>query len=142
MFDYIRVKYGSNLKEKTFAVWGLAFKPGTDDMREAPSVSLITSIIESGGKVQAFDPVANDEAAKKLPQEWVAENKLTFFDDNYGALENSDALVLMTEWKMFRNPNIRKMKEEMKNLCIFDGRNQYNPEYMKNNGFEYKGIGR
>ena len=71
-----------------------------------------------------------------------SENKLTLVDDNYTALENSDALILMTEWKMFRNPNIRKMKEKMKELSIFDGRNQYDPEYMRKNGFEYKGIGR
>ncbi len=142
MFDHIRDKYGSDLKEKIFAVWGLSFKPGTDDMREAPSVNLITSIIESGGKVQAFDPVANKEAAKKFPQKWIADNTLTFFDDNYVALQNSDALALMTEWKMFRNPNLLKMKEKMQNLCIFDGRNQYDPEYMIKNGFEYKGIGR
>ena len=142
MFDYIRDKYGSDLKKKTFAVWGLAFKPGTDDMREAPSVNLITSIIESGGRVQAFDPVSNDEASKKFPKEWIADNKLIFFDDNYAALENSDAMVLMTEWKMFRNPSIKKIKEKMQNLCIFDGRNQYDPGYMRKNGFEYKGIGR
>jgi UDPglucose 6-dehydrogenase len=111
-------------------------------MREAPSVNLITSVIESGGKVQAFDPVANKEAKKQFSREWVDENKLTFFDDNYAALENSDALVLMTEWKMFRNPSLQKMKEKMQNLCIFDGRNQYDPEFMKKNGFEYKGIGR
>jgi UDPglucose 6-dehydrogenase len=127
---------------KVFAIWGLAFKPGTDDMREAPSVNLITSVIESGGKVQAFDPVSNKEAIKKFPQEWISENKLTFFDDNYSALKNIDALVLMTEWKMFRNPSLQKMKEKMHNLCIFDGRNQYDPEFMKKNGFEYKGIGR
>ena len=72
----------------------------------------------------------------------IAENKLTFFDDNYAALENSNALVLMTEWKMFRNPSLSKMKELMENLCIFDGRNQYDPDYMRENGFEYKGIGR
>jgi UDPglucose 6-dehydrogenase len=142
MFDYIIDKYGSDLKGKIFAVWGLSFKPGTDDMREAPSVNLITSIIESGGKVQAFDPVANTEAKKKFPREWIAENKLTFFEDNYNALGNSNALVLMTEWKMFRNPSLQKMKEKMQNLCIFDGRNQYDPEFMKKNGFEYKGVGR
>ena len=142
MFDHIISKYGSDLNGLIFAVWGLAFKPETDDMREAPSVNLITSLIESGGKVQAFDPVANEEAVKKFPQEWVSKNKLTFFDDNYTALENGDALVLMTEWKMFRNPSLSKMKELMKNLCIFDGRNQYDPDYMRNNGFYYKGIGR
>ena len=85
------------------------------------AVGVITSIIESSGRVQAFDPVANKEARKKLPPEWLSENKLTLFDDNYAALENSDALVLMTEWKMFRNPSIRKMKEKMNKFCIFDG---------------------
>ena len=142
MFNLIVKKYGGDLNGLTFSVWGLAFKPDTDDMREAPSVNLITSIIESGGRVVAFDPVANQEAKKTFPREWVAENRLVFKDDNYAALEKSDALVLMTEWKMFRNPDIAKMKEQMNNLCVFDGRNQYNPEYMRKHGFEYKGIGR
>ena len=142
IFDHIITKYGSDLSGLIFAVWGLSFKPGTDDMREAPSVVLIKSLIKAGAIVQAFDPVANEEATKKFLREWVAENKLTFFDDNYTALENGDALVLMTEWKMFRNPSLSKMKELMENLCIFDGRNQYDPNYMKENGFEYKGIGR
>jgi UDPglucose 6-dehydrogenase len=142
MFDYIRKKYGEDLTGRIFTVWGLAFKPGTDDMREAPSVNVITSIIEFGGTVQAFDPVANMEARKKFPQDWISGNRLIFLDDNYAALKNSDALVLMTEWKMFRNPNIGIIKENMKNLCIFDGRNQYDPTYMRKNGFEYKGIGR
>ena len=110
-------------------------------MREAPSVVLIKSLIHAGAIVQAFDPVANEEAVKKFSKDWIS-GKLTFFDDNYTALENSDALVLMTEWKMFRNPSLSKMKELMKNLCIFDGRNQYDPDYMRENGFEYKGIGR
>ena len=142
MFEYIQKKFGSTLKGNTFAVWGLSFKPGTDDMREAPSINLITSIIEAGGKVQAFDPVANEEAAKKFPKEWISTNQLIFFDDNYSALENADALVLMTEWKLFRNPSLSKMKKLMQNHCIFDGRNQYDPQYMRQNGFEYKGIGR
>jgi len=142
MFDHITNKYGSDLTGKIFAIWGLAFKPGTNDMREAPSVVLINSLIKAGARVQAFDPVANEEAVKNFPREWISENKLTFFDDNYSALENSDALVLMTEWKMFRNPSLSKMKELMKNICIFDGRNQYDPDYMRDNGFEYKGIGR
>ena len=111
-------------------------------MREAPSVVLINSLIKAGARVQAFDPVANEEAVKKFPREWIAENKLTVFDDNYSVLENSNALVLMTEWKMFRNPSLSKMKELMQNLCIFDGRNQFDPEYMRKYGFEYKGIGR
>ena len=142
MFKYIIDKYGSDLNGLIFAVWGLSFKPGTDDMREAPSVVLINSLIKAGARVQAFDPVATKEAVKKFSKEWISTNKLIFCDDNYGALENSNALVLMTEWKMFRNPSLSKMKELMKNLCIFDGRNQYDPDYMRENGFEYKGIGR
>ena len=142
MFDHITDKYGSDLSGLIFAVWGLSFKPGTDDMREAPSEVLIKSLINSGARVQAFDPVANTEAKKKFPQEWISDSKLVFLDDSYAALEKSDALVLMTEWKMFRNPSLSKMKELMENLCIFDGRNQYDPDYMRENGFEYKGIGR
>jgi UDPglucose 6-dehydrogenase len=142
IFDHILDKYGSDLNGKTFAVWGLAFKPGTDDMREAPSVNVITSLIEAGARIQAFDPVANEEAAKKFPKGWISNNKLTFTDDNYMALKNADALVLITEWKMFRNPSLSKIKEQMRVLCIFDGRNQFDPEYMRKNGFEYKGIGR
>ena len=142
MFNYIVSRFGSDLNGITITIWGMAFKPGTDDMREAPSINVINSIINAGGKVQAFDPVANNEAINYFPHKWISENKLMFLDDNYSALENSDALVLLTEWKMFRNPSLGKIKKKMKNLCIFDGRNQYDPEYMKKNGFEYKGIGR
>jgi len=141
IFDHIKSKFGADLSGLIFAVWGLSFKPGTDDIREAPSVVLINFLIKAGARVQAFDPVANEEAIKKFPKDWVPK-KLTFCDDNYSALENSNALVLMTEWKMFRNPNLSIMKELMQNLCIFDGRNQYDPDYMRNNGFYYKGIGR
>ena len=142
MFDHISRKLGTDLSGLIFAVWGLSFKPGTDDMREAPSVVLINFLIKAGARVQAFDPVANEEAVKKFPNEWISTNQLIFFEDNYSALENADALVLMTEWKIFRNPSLSKMKELMQNFCIFDGRNQYDPDYMRNNGFYYKGIGR
>ena len=142
IFKYIKNKFGNNLKGKVFAVWGLSFKPETDDMREAPSINVIKSIIKSGGIINAFDPIANNEAKTKFPIEWVDNNKINFYNDNYSALDNVDALILMTEWKMFRNPNINKMKDKMKSLYIFDGRNQYDPEFMKKKGFEYKGIGR
>ena len=82
------------------------------------------------------------ETQKQFKEKWIKDQKLIFFDNNYRALKNVDALVLMTEWKMFRNPSLSIMKEKMKGSCIFDGRNQYNPKYMKKNGFEYKGIGR
>ena len=142
IFEYITKKFGNNLKGKTFAIWGLAFKPGTDDMREAPSINIINLIINAGGIVQAFDPAANEEAVKRFPKEWITNNKLILLDDNYAALKDCDALVLMTEWKMFRNPSITIMKGAMKNFCIFDGRNQFDPQYMRRNGFDYKGIGR
>jgi len=142
MFKYIINKFGQNLKNKIFTIWGLSFKPGTDDMREAPSKEVINSIISAGGRVQAFDPISNNEAINQFPKEWISSKKIIFYDDNYKALDNSNALVLMTEWKMFRNPSIRILKQKMKNLCIFDGRNQYDPDSMKKNGFEYKGIGR
>ena len=142
IFNYIVKKFGNDLSGLIFTIWGLSFKPGTDDMREASALILINSLIGAGASVNAFDPVANKEARKNIPEEWIDENKVTFFHDSYDALNNSDALVLMTEWKMFRNPNLSKMKKTMKNLCIFDGRNQYDPEYIRENGFEYKGIGR
>ena len=142
IFNHIVYKHGLDLNGKTFALWGLAFKPGTDDMRQAPSVNIITSVIEAGGRVRAFDPVANEKAKKQFPKEWISDDKLIFMDDIYRTLENTDALILMTEWKMFRNPSLTIMKEKMKNLSIFDGRNQFDPEFMRKHGFEYKGIGR
>ena len=113
---------------------GLIFIPKTQ--------VFISSIINAGGKVQAYDPVVNEEVINKFPKQWFTDKKLVLMDDNYIALENSDALVLLTEWKMFRNPNLETMKNKMKYYCIFDGRNQYDPQYMKKNGFDYKGIGR
>lgn len=142
LLSYIKDVFGSNLNNKIFTIWGLSFKPGTDDMREAPSINVINSIINAGGIVQAFDPVSSDEARKKFPIDWFETKKLALYDDNYSALDNSNALILLTEWKMFRNPDIKKMKSRMKKLCIFDGRNQYDPLFMKKNGFMYKGIGR
>ena len=142
LYSYIQKKFSSKLNGKIFTIWGLSFKPGTDDIREASSLVLINSLIKAGAKVQAFDPVANEEAKKKFSANWMNDRKLIFYDDSYTALENADALVLMTEWKMFRNPSLSKMKELMRNLCIFDGRNQYDPDYMRENGFYYKGIGR
>ena len=142
IFKYITKKFGSNLTGKIFTIWGLSFKPDTTDMREAPSINIINSIITAGGLVQAFDPVANNEAANYFSPELFNDKKIQLFHNNYSALENSNALILMTEWKMFRNPSISKMKEKMKDFYIFDGRNQYDPKFMKKNGFEYKGIGR
>jgi UDPglucose 6-dehydrogenase len=142
IFNYIIERFGKYLNGLTFTLWGLSFKPGTDDMREASSLVIIKSLIEAGAIVKAFDPVANSAAEKSLPSEWIKSKKILFLNDSYEALQDSNALILMTEWKMFRNPNLSKMKKIMKNLCIFDGRNQYDPNEIKDNGFEYKGIGR
>ena len=142
IFQYIKNTFENDLEGKIFTVWGLSFKPGTDDMRKAPSINVISSIIESGGFVQAFDPAVNVKTDNNFHQEWIKDKKLIFFDDYYKALKNSQALILMTEWRLFRNPNIAIMKQLMTNYYIFDGRNQYDPEYMRENGFIYKGIGR
>lgn len=142
MFKYVMDEFGNDIKNKIFTVWGLSFKPGTDDMREAPSIDFINSVINSGAKIQAFDPVANNEAIKCFPSDWIKDGRLIFFNDNYEALIKSNALVLMTEWKLFRNPIIEKIKTYMNDYIIFDGRNQFDPDYIVKNGFTYKGVGR
>ena len=131
-------KMGQDFSGKTFAIWGLAFKPGTDDMREAPSLSLINFICENGGNVNAYDPKANDEAKKYLNDH---QNSINYFDNKYHALENVDALFLVTEWKEFRSPDFHKMKDLMSKPIIFDGRNQYSLESMDKLNFDYYQIG-
>ena len=142
LINYIIKKYGKKLDGLIFTVWGLSFKPGTDDMREAPSIVLINKLIEFGASIKAFDPVAKQEALKYFPDKWIKNKNLVICDENYKALIDSDGLIIVTEWKMFRNPNFTKMKKLMKKLCIFDGRNQYDPDFIRSKGFEYKGIGR
>lgn len=134
--------FGENLSGKTFCVWGLAFKPGTDDMREAPSIILIEELIKMGAKVTAFDPVAMDQAKKEFPNEWFSTQQLKFSENQYDAAVNSDALILVTEWKTFRQPDFKLLLTSMKNKVIFDGRNQYDPEEITEYGFEYHGVGR
>ena len=138
----IKDKWGPDLSGKRFCLWGLAFKPGTDDIREASSTVLIEDLIEAGACLNAFDPVAMDRARTEMPPAWFDSQKLSLFDDPYSALENTDALILVTEWKTFRQPDFKIMSEKMKQKLIFDGRNQYDPEEMKEYGFEYHGIGR
>ncbi|MFP3953222.1 MAG: UDP-glucose dehydrogenase family protein [Candidatus Acetothermia bacterium] len=124
------------VSDKRVAVWGLSFKPGTDDMRNAPSINLINRLIGRGAEVVAHDPVAIEEARGKLPTEVV------FNGDQYETLKGADALAVVTEWKKFRNPNFEGMKEFMKNPAVFDGRNIYDPAKMEERGFYYEGIGR
>jgi len=126
----------SPIEGKTFAVWGLSFKPQTDDMREAPSRVIINELLKLGAKIQVYDPEAMKEAHK------IFGRRIRYAKSNYEALENADALILVTEWNLFRNPDFRKMHSLLKSPVIFDGRNQYNPEEMKELGFVYFGIGR
>lgn len=142
LFKKVCAELGSNLQRKTIAIWGLAFKPETDDMREAPSKVLINALLNAGAKVQAFDPVAHEVAAKELPQKALQSGQLQLATDQYGALEQADALVLVTEWKAFRHPDFALIKQKLRQPFIVDGRNQYDAHELKANGFNYIGIGR
>lgn len=124
------------LEGKTIGVWGLSFKPRTDDMREAPSITIINMLLNAGARVKAHDPEAMDEAKK------VFGNGIEYMKDNYEVVRDADALVIITEWNEFRRPNFDRMKGLMKSPVIFDGRNIYEPKEMKEHGFTYYGIGR
>lgn len=130
--------FKGDVKGKIFAVWGLSYKPRTDDIREAPAITIIKKLSEAGAKIQAFDPAAMDnfkEQYGKIPN-------LVFCKNNYDALKNANALVLVTEWNEFRNLDIDRMKSLMKEHVIFDGRNIYKPALLKAEGFTYYGIGK
>jgi UDPglucose 6-dehydrogenase len=142
MFNNMTHYFSGQLKGKHFALWGLAFKPGTDDMREAPSIVLVNALIGAGATVSAFDPVASETAKAEFPQQWFDEGKLQFADFQYDVLKKADALLLVTEWKRFRQPDFTAMKDVMNTAVIFDGRNQYDPSYLSECGFDYIGIGR
>ncbi|MFZ0389464.1 MAG: UDP-glucose/GDP-mannose dehydrogenase family protein [Calditrichia bacterium] len=129
--------YNNDISGKTFTLWGLSFKPKTDDMREAPSRVLIDELHSRGAKLQVTDPVALDEA-RRLG----LEEKVRLFEDNYAALENSDGLILVTEWLEYREPDFKKVKDKMNKAVIFEGRNIYNPEKLSSLGFDYFGVGR
>ncbi|MCM2283308.1 MAG: UDP-glucose/GDP-mannose dehydrogenase family protein [Desulfobacula sp.] len=135
-------RFGKDLSGKVFCMWGLAFKPGTDDVREASSLDIIRELIHAGAVIKAFDPVAMDQAKKEFPRDWFETGPLIFESNQYQALENTDALILVTEWKTFRQPDFNLMAGTMRNRIIFDGRNQYDPEELCEAGFEYHGIGR
>lgn len=136
LFEKLKKRFGNDLKNKTIAVWGLSFKPNTDDMREAPSIVLIENLIAEGAKIKAYDPEATQEARK------IFKDKIVYADKTYEALEGADALVIVTEWNEFRRPNFERMKTAMKSHIIFDGRNLFEPSKMAELGFEYEGIGR
>ncbi len=132
----------AKLKGKVVAVWGLAFKPNTDDMREAPALTLIGRLAEAGAKVQAFDPIAHETAPAALEANGVDMKNFSLAGDAYGALEGADALVLVTEWNEFRSPDFDRIKQMLKTPVVFDGRNLWRPDSLKKKGFTYYGIGR
>lgn len=127
--------YNSEISDKTFAIWGLAFKPKTNDMREAPAITIINELLKRGAKVKAYDPKAYP-AAKEI-----FGDKIYYAQSSYDALDNVDAMLLMTEWNEFRYPDLDRMKSLMKQYVIFDGRNQYNAKRLKAQGFEYISMG-
>ncbi len=136
--DKIVARYGKDLSGKRFALWGLAFKPGTDDMREAPSRVLIDRLTSLGAQVVAYDPVAADEARRSMPD----QQGLSYADSASAALEGADALVIVTEWKEFRSPDFDAIRNTLKEPLVFDGRNLFEPALMEELGIEYHGIGR
>jgi len=129
------VKTLKKIKGKTLAVWGLSFKPNTDDMREAPSIEIIAALKSKGAKIKAFDPIAIENASKKI-------SGVVFCDSPMKAVEDADALIVLTEWNEFKQIDLSKIKRLMKGNYLFDGRNMYDPQKIKNLGFIYKGIGR
>lgn len=132
----IIAKFGEDLTGKTFAVWGLAFKPKTDDMREAPAITIINDLLNRGAKVQAYDPKAMNSAKYHF------QERITYAKSSYEALNNANALLLLTEWNEFRRPDMDRIKELLKEPVIFDGRNQYNMERTVQRGFEYVCVGK
>jgi UDPglucose 6-dehydrogenase len=136
LYEKIQNHYGTDLKGKTIAIWGLSFKPQTDDMREAPSLVLIGKLLAAGAQVKAYDPVATEEAKKELGQQ------VEYAKEPYEALIDADAMALVTEWPEFRVPNFKVMERLLRQKVIFDGRNIYEPAEMKENGFTYFSIGR
>lgn len=136
LINPLKTYFGGDLNGKTIAIWGLAFKPYTDDIREAPALENINALLEMGVKVQAYDPEAMENVKE------IMGDKIVFANDEYDALKNADALMIMTEWPIFRTPDFEKVASTLKNKIIFDGRNLYSTSQMEELGFEYHSIGR
>jgi UDPglucose 6-dehydrogenase len=134
----VKAKFGKDLKGRKFALWGLAFKPNTDDMREAPSRSIVADLVAAGATVAAYDPVAMHEASRVF----AGEKGIAFVDSPLAACQGADALLIATEWKEFRSPDFDAIKKALKSPTIFDGRNLYVPSMVREQGFEYHAIGR
>ena len=132
----VKEHFDNNLQGKTIAIWGLAFKPNTDDIREAPALYMIRQLLDAGAKVRAYDPEAMENVQKQLG------DAIEYADDQYDALQGADALIVATEWSAFRTPNFEKMGELLKQKVVFDGRNVFDPEQMHELGYHYTSIGR
>ena len=137
--EKVKNHFGSDLSNKTFAVWGLSFKPETDDMREAPSLTILNELTSLGATIKAYDPKAMDEAKNFY---FKNNNSISYYNNKMDVLEDSEALILITEWKEFRSPNFEKMKSLLKNPVIFDGRNQYSNYQLEDLGITYYQIGK
>lgn len=132
----IRNYFRGNLKDKKIAIWGLAFKPDTDDIREAPALYMIDALIKEGASICAYDPEAMTNVRA------IIGDKISYAETEYGALLNADALLICAEWGVFRNPDFNLIAEKLNDKVIFDGRNLYDLEEMNNKGFYYDSIGR
>jgi UDPglucose 6-dehydrogenase len=142
LVDKIHAYFGDDLSGIRIALWGLSFKPGTDDMREASSVVFLEQVIAKGAVVCAYDPVAQEVAKRDLPSAWFDANKLRLVEQQYCALDQADVLVIMTEWPQFLHPHFKRIKESLAQPVILDGRNLYDPIELASKGFVYSGIGR
>jgi UDPglucose 6-dehydrogenase len=136
LVERLKTHFKGKVRGRHVAIWGLAFKPRTDDLREAPSLVIISQLLRAGAKVHAHDPVANARAKKILG------NKVRFSESNYDVLKGADALIVVTEWSEFRQPDFDRMKRLMKSPVVFDGRNIFDPKEMRARGFSYYGIGK
>jgi UDPglucose 6-dehydrogenase len=136
LVEKVKRHFGAQLSGLTFAVWGLAFKPRTDDMRDAPAITVIESLLAAGARVQAFDPEAMEEARK------IFGDRIQYTHRNYDALHGATALLILTEWNEFRRPDFERIKKLLKQPVIFDGRNIYDPSDLRRSGFKYYSIGR
>jgi UDPglucose 6-dehydrogenase len=140
MFEKIRAEFGPKLKGRLFGIWGISFKPATDDIREAPALVLMEKLISAGAQVCAYDPMAMPNAKRVLPTKWFSGKPLVLASDEYAAAMGTDALILVTEWESFRSPEF--LKKSMSEALIVDARNQYRPDVVRAAGFRYIGMGR
>ncbi|MDB2411970.1 UDP-glucose/GDP-mannose dehydrogenase family protein [Litoricolaceae bacterium] len=141
LVERIIESFGEDLSGLVFGMWGLAFKPGTDDVREASSAVMIRELVERGAVVKAYDPVAMETITHEIDANWIG-HQVQLCDHQYDAVKDANALILATEWNLFRQPDFKAMERVMKHKAIFDGRNQYDPKRLREQGWEYVGIGR